>query len=958
MEHRVGVPADAPLRDSTLAEDYANGRKNAEKITIAHSGLEWRHERINETLCSIYEGGAFRATITKSFLEDEDALSRMRQQEPEAGHSRGAREGGGDAEKISVIYGQVFWPPGEAEPARVCASYALSSQDGEARIANASFKEFEDIYEQIPGDELEALVLGGVASGDLQLEVVHGGSIGANAQSRQLERLDELRVPLRAFVFYMLHAIIAFPPSHMLSNHASVIRRCTQQFDENAAKPTIVESETQDNKQKQVKGALPPSGRQATVRPPNVTANKSSNSVTSRTTPSENVFMPQRGKCVFGQALRDICTVVRRGWVMRDWFSYWIKYHYVLGVMMGPSKNTMSPVAIKFSFFVQKKTPLSFYELLESNNPLQGVWREVYLAKRCAAFYLCGVTRSFTLQSYPTAYVYTEDESQYETEPMRARYRQSAVAAAAVRRIGEARGAIADEAHNRVFARLDRRTHEALSFAERHLLLSRFSLLQHMPYDGDPFIDVMEFYLSIEEKRDRHINAERFLFELAYGCHALHARAHAIHGDLHLNNFVCRFEPRDEGLIVDKSMLFILDSKSGIPGAEDAYLVPINPRDCFIVPVIIDFSRAVLGPDTRAELRERLAPEQIELFYREQVETAMQTLHRFAPVYVEENRERLKTAVALRFPEFYAALSCVDFLAGGRNIASFFEKRGRPDLAAPGRRLEKAAERTLFERLDALVGEGAGTPFSGEARNGGREYSGGASSSTSPKKTSPGSSSKKASSSSLKKASSSSESSGAAKKKRAASAAGETASGSASKSKTASGPAAHLLVSHEWSTRKGDASGRKDDAGASAAAEGQDHFSSRDRDTENGLLRPGAETDEPAADGRKAAASSFASAPSRAIADLNLPGAALIKEVFPQYAYARQRAKGRYISRVYRIDAPMRPVPGSASKKTQGIKVSRAGEAAFRADLERTRRLMARAPGVGRSSQPMARSLT
>lgn len=89
---------------------------------------------------------------------------------------------------------------------------------------------------------------------------------------------------------------------------------------------------------------------------------------------------------------------------------------------------------------------------------------------------------------------------------------------------------------------------------------------------------------------------------------------------------------------------------------------------------IIDFSRAIAGPDFRPHLEKNRDSQYADNFYRDQVNRIMRTLHRYSPGYVATHQEAIKSAIISRFDLVFPVLCAVDYIAIGSNIATTMKR--------------------------------------------------------------------------------------------------------------------------------------------------------------------------------------------------------------------------------------------------------------------------------------------
>jgi hypothetical protein len=361
-------------------------------------------------------------------------------------------------------------------------------------------------------------------------------------------------------------------------------------------------------------------------------------------------------------------------------------------------------------FMVEKRTPLMVRPLLCAGDLKFSLWREQYIAHNCLRLSTSGIARSFTFQA-PPSICHTPSEEFYELEPMRRLYHLSAIGSAATSQLFEARKTVAPHVDDERFAEVDARTQSAARYAESRVVVTAFSLVQRSYMAGNTFehywywMRASRKYSSAPEFETR-LRPDISLFEVCYAAYAMQLRLPAVHGDLHLNNITLHPQASHIWKFVGQEepwRFFVLSRR----GERDTYAVPLNPQG--LIPVIIDFSRAVLGPEARADLAADFGEPYAAAFFRDQVGSVLALLHQHAPGYAERHQDELRGAALSRAEETYAALSAVDFLAVGRRAALLFEELEVEQAAAAARNLERHASDVLLERL-ALLAKNAAAP--------------------------------------------------------------------------------------------------------------------------------------------------------------------------------------------------------------------------------------------------------
>ena len=274
--------------------------------------------------------------------------------------------------------------------------------------------------------------------------------------------------------------------------------------------------------------------------------------------------------------------------------------------------------------------------------------------------------------------------------------------------------------------------YETLDYAQSHLMMSDTTLMHTIEDVGrtlyawpayvrraaDPVPAVARLFAS-------EGSAARVLFEYAYGAHCLHSLTGVAHGDLHSNNLTVfewgRVErpdaaapPRADGartfysLYEDPVVLYV----AGPAGEADAFLFPADG----ISGALIDYSRAIVGPAFRPRIEGDRGAQYATNFYRDQVNRAVRTLHRYAPEYVAAHQDAIKGAAFADFESVFAVLCAVDFIAIGASVAAVLAAaaaeadplelrafRAAPAAAELARALEVAGRAALIAGLHGIV---------------------------------------------------------------------------------------------------------------------------------------------------------------------------------------------------------------------------------------------------------------
>ena len=291
--------------------------------------------------------------------------------------------------------------------------------------------------------------------------------------------------------------------------------------------------------------------------------------------------------------------------------------------------------------------------------------------------------------------------------------------------------------------------YEALDYAQSFLLTSDVAMMHTMEDVGRTLQSWPAYIRGVGDPTPAAIalfanagNAARVLFEYAYGVHCLHTLVGVAHGDLHSNNLTVfewgRIEavdrkapPRADGrrtftsMYEDPVVIYATGTRADTT-IEDIYMFPADG----ISGALIDYSRAIVGPAFRSRLEAGRTAQYATNFYRDQVNRAMRTLHRYAPEYVAAHQDELKGIAYADFDSLFAVLCAVDFIAIGASVAAVLEApattaagdqrefRTAPETAVLARALEVAGRKALISGLHMLVASVRGKRGGGDCAGG------------------------------------------------------------------------------------------------------------------------------------------------------------------------------------------------------------------------------------------------
>lgn len=306
----------------------------------------------------------------------------------------------------------------------------------------------------------------------------------------------------------------------------------------------------------------------------------------------------------------------------------------------------------------EKLFPLTEREAADVGNLNYAPWREAWIAARASDCVIGGVAPGLPLFGNWT-YLRGAGREAFESAAVRRRYDTSAATGRAIAHLRAARKGLRFETYRET--QFDAHVFEALAYGQTYLALTDLAVSMTSEYLG-PTLDSHFRARARAPPYDAEAPLRRLVFDLCYAAHALHARQHVIHADIHLNNMT----------------LYEKEGPPRGPGVAEAYVVyvagPRGEADTYVFPhlgktgALIDFSRSLVGPGARARLADEFGAPFAASFYREQVGRALRALHHHVPKFVEENQELVKAQLLGDPGRMFAAMTAIDFVAISRSL--------------------------------------------------------------------------------------------------------------------------------------------------------------------------------------------------------------------------------------------------------------------------------------------------
>ena len=333
-----------------------------------------------------------------------------------------------------------------------------------------------------------------------------------------------------------------------------------------------------------------------------------------------------------------------------------------------------------------KMIPLTVKEVQVEDDINYAPWRELYITAKASSLLSNIVTPGVPIFGNWT-YLNGVNHEFLSNTSMKQKYLRSNKSIAMKEGLNDARGiAGAIPGDDDEFVRLDKYMYDSIDYIQESIELSNIVLcmvVEHTGFTmGSQFNQVINNSLVFDQRLASAFSNKHYqlktLFELCYTANALHTKSGIVHGDLHINNMTILEKESVEDIldmkgnavkngydIKNPTIAYIVSSKGEI----DTYLFPYNG----LYPIIIDYSRSILGESARAEIVERHGGPYAEGFYRSQVNRALRTFNKYLPKYTQKNQTAMKGLLYTNFEDMFKLLACVDFMSIGRNMSLYWK---------------------------------------------------------------------------------------------------------------------------------------------------------------------------------------------------------------------------------------------------------------------------------------------
>jgi hypothetical protein len=229
--------------------------------------------------------------------------------------------------------------------------------------------------------------------------------------------------------------------------------------------------------------------------------------------------------------------------------------------------------------------------------------------------------------------------------------------------------------------------YEDIEYSHSNLIMSKIALLNVVEDVGWTLFSVNNYITKslnhIPVIRNLMANKDisyHYIFNYLYAAYSMHAKLHIVHSDIHSNNLTINLWggfplSNDIDDFIEPDSFDKIYKKATV-----VYATGANDTDIYLFPAtginatIIDFSRALIGPGLRSKLQEDGRGEQYATnFYRDQVNKVMAAFNRYAPTFVVQNQEAIKSAILSNFELVFPVLCCIDCMAIGGCLVNYFE---------------------------------------------------------------------------------------------------------------------------------------------------------------------------------------------------------------------------------------------------------------------------------------------
>lgn len=299
-------------------------------------------------------------------------------------------------------------------------------------------------------------------------------------------------------------------------------------------------------------------------------------------------------------------------------------FHYIINNIITTNKNyTTNNVRKNICKIGQKMTILSLAEFQHLFNIEYNVWRELSINAIVSDLVVNRITNGFALSNNWFLIKMAKDTKLFDNPGQYERMERSKVAIKIIELLNQAKALTGTHkkkkdnssdsdndfmnfsmsslssgySTNKVneFDDLRENINESIVYTKENIIMSDTVLNMMSEYLGKTFYDIsIDKNVSLIFSPDNYNNFRKYMFELCYNLYCLNAKAHVIHGDLHLNNII--LSPMFYNIkvdIADPKILFKID--------DHEYIFDNN----FYNLCIIDFDRSIINPEKYMEFHRK-----------------------------------------------------------------------------------------------------------------------------------------------------------------------------------------------------------------------------------------------------------------------------------------------------------------------------------------------------------------
>jgi hypothetical protein len=352
----------------------------------------------------------------------------------------------------------------------------------------------------------------------------------------------------------------------------------------------------------------------------------------------------------------------------------------------------------------QKLVPMFVKETSNIMDYNFSAWRELLITSLVNNLLINFISPSFAIFNQ-WSFIEKTGVEIFENTAMHRRYQRSDSVEISTKSLREARLNIKNYSDtNKELTDFDHLIFESIDFAQNFLKVSPITMMYVI---GDVGKTMLSYTSERSDSSEITINpfqnynySSHFTFELAYAAYCLHTKLGVAHTDLHGNNMTFKifFKIVNKLPSADPAVIYVIGDK----GEADTFMFPA----CGATAYIIDYSRAIVGPEFRKHLEHNKPQNYADNFYKNQVMRVMRALYQYAPDFVETHQVVIKYNIITNFEAVFHVLCFVDYIAIGAALAACAEASptaAKKETAKITNRLETTARKYFITGLYNIV---------------------------------------------------------------------------------------------------------------------------------------------------------------------------------------------------------------------------------------------------------------